>query len=124
MPLYTYENPDSGEVKEVVQAMLDKHVYFDAIGQQWNRVFSSPRAAVDTKVNPFSQKDFLRHTNKNMTVGQIMDVSAEMSDKRANKAGVDPVKKGVFDRYKNSTGKEHPLDRPKKIETKNFTLEL
>jgi hypothetical protein len=87
-------------------------------------VFLNPLTAVDTKMDPFNKSDWMRGTNKHITVGQMMDESAQLSEKRAEKAGLDPVKKKAFDRYQKMTGKPHPEDKPKRIETKDYILEL
>jgi hypothetical protein len=122
--LYTFEHPDTGEIKDVAQAMSDEHIYVDDKGVKWNRVFSNPRTSIDTKIDPFSKKDFLKRTNKTCTVGDMMDLSSEMSERRAGKAGKDPIKQKAFDKYNKEVGKPHPLDRPSKIETERFTIDL
>ena len=55
----------------------------------------------------------------------MMNLSAELSEKRAEKAGgLDPIKEKFFDNYaKERGGSEHP-DRPKKVyESKNVRVE-
>ena len=87
MPIYLYENPETGEVKEVLQKAKEEHVYFDENNLKWKRVWTIPHASVDTQADPFSEKAFSDSTNnKKMT--------KEMSQKRADKSGgQDPVKK-------------------------------
>ena len=54
-----------------------------------------------------------------------MDYSAELSEKRAAlNGGEDPIKRKHFDNYEKKTGKKHLKDKPKKIETKNATIEF
>lgn len=124
MPLYLYTNDETGEVKEVLQSMKDKHEYFED-GVQWRRIFTIPTASIDTRIDPFSANEFVRKTNKKGTVGEVMDLSAELSEKRAEKTGSeDPVKRQLFSDYQKKVGKKHLLDKPKKIETKNIIVDL
>jgi predicted nucleic acid-binding Zn ribbon protein len=53
MPFYVYQNPNTGEVIEVMQSMKEKHEYTDSEGVKWNRVFLNPNASIDTKIDPF-----------------------------------------------------------------------
>lgn len=123
MPTYIYESPVTGEVREVVQKMTDVHEY-EENGVKFKRVFVNPRWAVDTQVNPFSQKDFLKRTNKRMTYGDMMDESAELSEKRATKAGKDPVKEKAISDYEKKTKKPHPSKaKGQRIETKDYVIE-
>lgn len=124
MPVYVYRHPKTKKCIEVVQKMNDKHEYMDEAGVIYERVFLSPRTSVDTQIDAFSQSDFMRATNKNMTIGDMMDESSRLSEVRAKKAGRDPLKQKLFDNYKKSTGKNHPEDKPKKIETPHFEIEL
>ena len=125
MPLYLYRHPKTKKVIEVVQKMADKHEYVDEKGVKYDRVWLRPRMAVDCKVDPFSKDDFVRRTAKRgMTVGDMEQESAALSEARERKAGYDPVKKKLFNDYKEKTGKTHPADKPKKIETDQFVLEF
>lgn len=100
MPFYVYQNPNTGEVIEVMQSMKDKHEYVDSEGVKWDRVFLNPNASVDTKIDPFSQKDFTEKTGKkNGTIGDLWDESKKASEARAKRYGYDPVKKDYFKNY-------------------------
>ena len=125
MPIYVYSHPETGEEIELVQGMNDDHEYTDEEGIQWNRIFFSPNMNMDTEVDPFSQKDFVRTTgSKKGTMGEMMDLSKELSAKRAAKnGGVDPVKEKTFKDYKERTGKAHPKSKPKVYESKNVRVE-
>lgn len=124
MPIYLYRHPRTKQVIEVVQKMTDAHEHSDSKGVKYERVWLRPRMAVDIRVDPFSKKDWMRRTNKRITVGDMMDESKELSEKRERKAGKDPMKQKLFDSYKQATGKDHPDTKPKVIETDHFTLEL
>jgi hypothetical protein len=113
MPLYTYEHPETGETKDILQGMNEDHVYIDSEGLKWNRVFISPNASIDANIDPFSNKQFLEKTGSTKgTYGELMDRSKEMSEKRKNKLGFDPVQKKYFQEYsKKRNGIKHHLDR-------------
>lgn len=124
--IYLYEHPETGETREVIQGMNDIHEYFED-GVKWNRVFTVPHASIDTKIDPNSAADFVKKTgSKKGTFGDMMDLSAELSERRAEQhGGEDPVKRKLFDDYKKENkGKKHFHDRPKKIETKTATIEF
>lgn len=94
MPFYLFENPETGEVKEILQDMSDAHEYSEE-NIQWNRIFTVPNAFVSgSPVDPHNPADFARETyEKKGTYGDLMDRSAELSAKRAERYGEDPVQK-------------------------------
>jgi hypothetical protein len=111
MPLYTYEHPKTKKQITFLQRMTDTHEYFDGDGVQWNRVFDKPYASVDSQIDPFSYQDFVQKTNgKKGNVGDLWDLSQELSEKRAkHRDGTDPVKqKAIKDYRKKTKGKRHP----------------
>lgn len=109
MPLYTFQHPDTEETVEVVQGMKEDHFYVDEHGVEWERVFHAPNAAIDSSCDPFSKDDFMRHTaKKGMTAGDMMDLSKNLSKKRENARGLDPVKQKAVTNYEKKTNKAHP----------------
>ena len=113
MPLYLYENKETGEVVEVLQGMSELHEYHGINGREkglWRRVFVNPNLSFDTNVDEYSDKSFVTSAqNKNYTYGELFDKSAEASEKRAQKNGVDPVKQKQYADYSKMTnGKLHP----------------
>lgn len=125
MPIYLYQNEETGEVKEILQSMNEEHVYFEN-GLQWKRVYTVPSASIDTNINPFSEKEFVEKTGtKRGTIGDVMDLSSELSQKRAELNGKeDPVKRKMFNDYEKKTGKKHLSDKPKVIENSKVKIEL
>ncbi len=120
MPLYLFEHTTSGEVHEVVYHMEEKKDYAGPNGKQvgqWRRVWTKPRMSVDTVVDPFSAKDFVKATNKNAIVGDLWDRSKELSLKRAEKeGGTDPVRSKFFANYaKAHHGAKHPEHRREEV---------
>jgi hypothetical protein len=119
--IYTFQHPETGQVIDVSQNANDKHVYIDSDGLKWNRVFNIPYTSSNTKADPFSAKDFSNaFENKKVKIGDITDCSAEMSAKREQRLGSDPVKTKFFDDYsKKRRGINHPDDpRPKEAARK------
>ncbi len=109
MPIYEYTHPDTGEEIELVQTMKEDHVYIDEHGIEWARVWNNPNATIDTDLDPFSEKDFVKHTaKKGMTAGQMMDLSKQLSKKREKARGLDPVKNKAVMEYETKTRKPHP----------------
>lgn len=115
MPLYTFENPKTKARKDIVQRMSEPHVYSEN-GVEWVRVFDVPQAAVSTLSNldPFNKQAFIEKTGqlRNVTQGDLWDLSADLSKKREKKRGKDPVKEATTKAYERKTGgKKHPHDK-------------
>ena len=125
MPIYIYKHPEEEIYKEIIQTMSETHVYYEN-EVEWKRVFTVPQASIDTKINPFSSKEFVEKTgNKKGTFGDMMDFSAEMSRQREDKVGTDdPVKRKFFDDYKKNNKVKHVQDKPKVIDNSRFRIDL
>lgn len=109
MPYYIFQHPKTKEVKEILQKMNQEHVYIDEKGIKWNRIFTKPQASIDTQIDANSSKEFVAKTAKRgMTVGEMMDLSAELSEKRGGITGKDEVRDKAEKEYKKKTGKRHP----------------
>lgn len=109
MPLYYFENPITLEVKELFFGMNDDKKYTSEDGTEWKRLYTIPAASVDGKLSP-SLDSFQRYTsNKEGTLGDLMDLSRELSEARADKnGGLDPVKEKFYENYaKERNGKKH-----------------
>ena len=125
MPIYVYKHPEHEEYREVFQGMNDEHIYSED-GVEWDRVFLSPNASIDSSVDPFSKQQFIDSTyNKKGSLGDVMDYSAELSAKRAEKSGgKDPVKEKFYDDYaKKRNGAEHPNRKSRTYESKNVKVD-
>ncbi len=92
MAIYVFENPNTGETIELSFGMNDKKSYIDQNGVEWERVYFPTLFAFDTKIDPHDSKAFVKKTDKAGTIGDIMDLSKEMSERRGGKKN-DPVKK-------------------------------
>ena len=108
MPEYIYEHPETGEQITVWQSVHEEHIY-EVEGIVYNRVYTIPQTSIDTRVDPYSEKDFRKIKVKN--VGEMWDRSQELSRIRAEKEGKDPVKEKYFKDYKQKRkGKKHGKD--------------
>lgn len=126
MPIYLYKNPKTGEIKEVVQLMNEKHEFIED-GVEWKRVFTSPNASIDTKVDASDKNKFIEKTgNMKGSLGDLLDYSSELSEERAKRSesGEDPVKRKHFDEYEKRVGKKHLSDKKKTIETDRIKIDL
>lgn len=110
MPNYLFENPNTGEIKEVYFRINEKKFFIDDRGIEWKRIFTAPQTSINTKVNPFDLKKATENTrNKKGTVGDLFNYSKELSEKRKEKAGKDSIKEKYYDSWKKlRRGKEHP----------------
>ena len=128
MAQYLYEHIESGEIVEITQSMRDEHVYFGKDGNetgQWRRVFTVPRASIDTKLDPRDKNAFVRRTEKYTRVGDFQNLSKELSEKRASKDGKDGVKEAWLKNYSaERLGKKHPSELPKVVETPHIKIDM
>lgn len=126
MPIYVYKHPERDEYREVFQGMNDEHTY-EEDGVEWSRVFLAPNASIDSAIDPFNSQHYMDAThNKKGTIGDMMDLSAELSAKRAEKSGgLDPVKEKFYDNYKKERkGAEHPNRiKERGYESKNIKID-
>ena len=128
--IYTFRNTKTDEIKEVEMPMKDYKPYKGENGNEdfWERIYDIPQVNIgDSKTeDPFNTNSFIDKTSRlKGSYGDIMDYSAELSEKRAAlNGGEDPIKRKHFDNYEKKTGKKHLQDKPKKIETKNATIDF
>lgn len=114
MPEYLYQNPKTEKIISIIQSVHDKHEYIDEDGLKWLRIFTVPQVNTDFKLKAeSSSKDFAEYTrNKKGSMGDLWDVSKELSEKREKTFGKDPVKQKYFKNWsKKRKGKKHPLDK-------------
>lgn len=117
MPIYLFSNPkNENEVIEVIMSAHDNHVY-EKDGVKWDRVWTKPQAAVDTRWDENNAKNFVEQTGrKRGKLGDLWEKSAELSEKREKKLGQDPVKLAANEEYKKKhQGKDLPDIRKKKL---------
>ena len=126
MPLYPFKNPKTGEIKDIFFHMNDDKKYVDEEGDEWVREYHSPQLNTQGSIDPWSNADFVNKTNKQGTIGDLLDRSADLSRQRADQnGGVDPVKEKYYKNYsKTRKGSKHPDQMPKTFEDKNIKIEL
>ena len=118
MPIYLFQNPETNEVLEVQQRISDTHEYIDDNGLKWSRVFTVPNASVPnmTRIDAGSEQDFMNKTqNTGGTLGDLFDLSKELSEKRKSQSGnnKDPIEQKFFKDYsKKRKGLKHQNDKP------------
>lgn len=130
MPIYPYKNTETGETRDVFLSVDERDSYKGEDGTEdcWKRQLTKPFMNVDSSssIDPFNKEEFKKVTNnKKGTVGDLLELSEELSEKRAEKnGGEDPVKRKHFDEYKKKTGKRHQEDVPKNIEVNGIKIDL
>ena len=113
MPIYLFQHPKTQEVREIVQRMSEEHVFVEK-GVKWDRIFTKPQASIDTQISAHDVGDFVKKTkNKNYSLGQMWDISGELSKKREGASGVDEIRVKAETAYKNKTKKDHPHSKKK-----------
>ena len=111
MPVYPFINSESKEVRHIYIPITGQvTVYNGENGLEtgvWKRDYSdysTVNFGMQTRIDPYSNKSFISATEKNMTMGEMMDLSQEMSDKRKDKEGIDPVKQKYRKDYERRNG--------------------
>lgn len=131
--IYTFENTDTGEIREVVMKMKDYKPYKGENGDEncWRRIYELPQVNMGVSnaksIDPWDQNSFVNRTaNMKGTYGDLQDHAKELSEKRAAQSatGEDPVKRKHFDNYEKRTGRKHLADKPKSIDGKNFKIDF
>jgi hypothetical protein len=127
MPMYVFQHPDREEYAEAYFGMNDEKKYIDEEGTEWKRVYLSSQLSVDAKVDPWDNADFVNKTgNKKGTVGDMLNLSSELSEQRAKESGgVDPLKQKYYDNYSKQRGGAKHVDQMKKTyEDKNIKIDF
>lgn len=126
MPEYLYQHPTTEKVISVIQGINDEHSYTED-GVEWNRIFTSPQLNTVGTIDPFDQNQFINSTSDTKgTYGDLIDRSKELSEKRKEKLGHDPVLDKHLKNYSEKRGgKAHPNDprRVMKSDQVNFNFD-
>lgn len=129
MPRYDFENVETGEVHEVFLHMNDPKIYNGVDGTQngqWRRIYSSPNASVDCKIDPFSSRDFVEKTGrKRDNYGSLLDRSKEAHLARVQKEGHDVVKEKWLKNYETTNNtKFFDSSKDKVIKKNGVTIDF
>ena len=127
--IYQFQNTKTKEIIDVSMSMKEYTPYKGENGNEncWKRIYDTPQISMNnTKVNPFNNKQFVEKTGKMKgTMGDMQDLSSELSAKRAEKLGKeDPVKREHFNKYERKVGKKHVRDNKKVIENSRVKIEM
>tara|TARA_X000001036_G_C20537368_1_gene748822 strand:+ start:359 stop:739 length:381 start_codon:yes stop_codon:yes gene_type:complete len=126
MPLYTFSHPRTGELKDVFFNMNDEKFFTDEDGVEWNREYSSPELNATGSTDAWNSKQFVEKTGKGGKLGDMLDMSADLSKERASQnGGVDPLKEKYYKKYsKERNGAIHPDKNPKTFENKHIKIDI
>lgn len=127
MPFYSFSHPETGECIDLFFHMNDEKKYIDEQGTEWVREYSSPELNSSGKTDPWNSKQFIEKTGKKTgKLGDMMDMSSDLSKERASQnGGVDPLKENYYKRYsKERLGAIHPDKNPKTFENKHIRVDL
>lgn len=107
MPNYLFESLDKSETTLLFYSMKEAPKVGSVVkvdGKKWRRIFTLPQAAPAglKPIDPHSQKAFREKTGSMKgTLGDMWDLSKELSAKRAEKeGGEDPIQNKYLAEYK------------------------
>ena len=128
MATFLYRNPKTGEIKEIVQGVHEKHEYSEG-GVKYEREFTSPNTATNTQWDPRNPKDYVEKTrSKRGTLKVLFETSVELREKRLEKDGHDPHREKYYEDYsKKRRGKKLQVQQREefmKNPPKGFDIEL
>ncbi len=114
MPIHDFLNKKTGKKLSVyvpIKAPLIEHQKQIVDGEEYERTYDdAPLIAKDMQHDDGSFNDFRKTTDgKNVKMGDLYNISKEMSEKRASKnGGYDPVQEKWFSEYEKKFNKKHP----------------
>lgn len=115
MPVFEFTHDPTGETISVLVPITapdtERHQQVKD-GKVYKRVYAAPLAAVDlaTRHGDATREDFRRVTTgkRHLKVGDMWEISAEMSEERRQRIGIDPVKEESYRRHEQEFGEKHP----------------
>jgi len=108
MPNYLFQKPNTKIVKEIFQHMAEDHVYSED-GIEWKREWTLPQASFDSNWDHNNSRNFIEQTAKKKgTMGDLWSKSHELSEKRKEERGIDPLKEKAYSDYQKNCNKPHP----------------
>lgn len=129
MPVHDFTDEASGETIAVyvpANASPLEHQQQERDGKVFKRVYSAPRPARDMGYGDSTAEDFARKTasdKRGLKVGDLWEISAEMSARRAQRDGVDLVKEQYYETYEKENGEKHAdVARRERLERANAKL--
>jgi hypothetical protein len=128
MPVHDYTSEDGETISVYVAASAPTtdHQTQTRDGKVYKRVYSAPLAAANTSFGDCTAEDFARKTaaeKRGLKVGDAWEISAEMSDRRRQRDGIDLVKERYYEAYEKEHGEKHAdVTRRERIERANAKL--
>jgi hypothetical protein len=109
MPIYSFENQITKEIEDIFYKMSEAPSIGSIIninGEKFKRIALKPNASIDSVEGcPFDKKSFLKATSKNGdTMGHMIDLSKEYSERRKDKDGIDPIAEKYNAKRERDTG--------------------
>ena len=106
--------------------MNDEKLFTDDDGVSWTREYHSPELNSTGSSDAWDSKKFVEKTSKGGKVGDMLDMSADLSKERASQnGGVDPLKENYYKKYsKERNGAIHPDKNPKTFENKHVKIDI
>lgn len=114
MPIHQFYHEESGDTIDVyvpASAPTEQHSQQTHEGKVYRRVYAAPLAARDIGYGDGTAADFRRKTSgekRGLKVGDLWEISAEMSERRKQQQGVDVVKEQHYATYEKEYGEKHP----------------
>ncbi len=131
MPVHTFIHEPTQETIDIyvpLSAPAEAHCRQKQGGKTYRRVYTVPLAAHDmtTRRSDATLEDFRKVTSekKNLKVGEMQEIAAEMRAHRAERAGgLDPVTEEFYRKHEKDTGETHPdVVRRAKVADSNAKL--
>ena len=118
MPFYIFES-EKGEIVEKFFHMMENKQFFGPDGKFWRRIYLKPQMSIDSIIkDPLSSKEFINNSSRKTGVlGDLIEQSAELSQKREKLCGLDPIKSKYIKNWEKKRKRLHPENR--KIKCKN-----
>lgn len=113
MPTYSFTHEESGDTVEIYVPLTAsdeaRRQQVGPDGRVYKRVWAAPLAGRDMRRGDGTKGDFMRTTDgKNLKVGDMWEISKEMSqDRQQRHGGLDPVKEQYYARHERETGAKH-----------------
>ncbi len=109
VPSYDFAAPDGTTFTVYLDLKQPAIAYREQVihGQVCKRIYEVPQMAVNTAAGT-GRDDFRRKTEgKNLKLGEMADISKEMSHTRAEREGRDPVREQHYQTYEKQMGSKH-----------------
>ncbi|MEK6884010.1 MAG: hypothetical protein AABY22_30550 [Nanoarchaeota archaeon] len=123
MPQYSFQHPQTDEIKTIIMSMREEHKYKDENGVKWERVWDIPQARIDGKLQCWNSAKFVEKTGRMKgTIGDLQDYSKELSQQRAKESpdGKDPLAKKAREKWE----AERPGKKWKEKPDKDLIIEV